>query len=102
MISSLIWPMIAGVTAVSLEVYYRHSDHFPWWATIGGVVITYGVYRTVHEGPTFLTGIATFQSFTLISRLIASRFILKEPLAKGNLVVAVALIFASIVGRKWK
>lgn len=102
MISSLIWPLIAGVTAVGLEVYYRHSDHWPWWAAIGGVIITYGVYRTVHDGPTFLTGIATFQIFTLISRLLASKFILNEPLVKGNLVVTAALIFASIVGRKWK
>ena len=102
MISSLIWPLIAGVTAVSLELYYRNADHWPWWAAIGGIVVTYGVYRTVHDGPTFLTGIATFQLFTMISRVGASVFILKEPLAKGNLVAAVGLLFVVVAGRVWK
>lgn len=94
--------VVGAVTAVGLEVVYRQSSMWPLWAAAPALVVTWGVYSTLHSAPSLLSGIALFQATVLIARLAASQWVLNEPLRGANLVVAVLLLVAFLVGKFWR
>lgn len=99
---SAVMTVIGAITAVGLEVVYRQSAVWPVWAVVPALVVTWGVYSTLHSAPSLLSGIALFQAVVLLARLAASHWLLHEPLRGANLVVALLLITAFLVGKFWR
>ena len=100
--SSLVWAFAAAVLAVWLEVVYRTSDHWPLWCAGPALALTICIYYTIHGGPSFLVAVVGFSLFTLVLRMGVSQFMLGEPVIRGNLVAAVLLLGATVVGRLWR
>ena len=98
----MIWALAAAALAVFLEYTYRTSG-FHWWCLPVGALLTYLVYQTIRpeNAPSLLVGIASFSLGTVLARMVLSQFVLGEPLVKGTLVAAAALLVANVAGRLW-
>lgn len=96
------WAALAAFPVIFLEVLYRRSDTWPWWAAFPAVLVTYLVYKTIHSGPSLLIAGAAFGLMTILARMGVSHFVLGEPVVKGNLAAAGFLIAAVFVGRIWR
>ena len=66
--------------------------------------MTYLVYQAVRpeNAPSLFVGLVAFGLGTVVARAVVSHFLLDEPLIKGTLVAAVALVVANVVGRLWR
>lgn len=97
----LFWSLVAGAIAASLEIVYRQQDHWPLWAAVPAVALSYALYRAINGGPTFLLALVAFSAFALAIRTTASVFIFHEPLVRGNLLALGAFIVA-MAGKYWR
>lgn len=100
--SSILWSLGGAGLATLLEVVYRRADTWPLWAAGPALLLTYCVYRALHEAPSLLIFAITFNLFVVGLRVAASQWILGESVVKGNLVAAVALTFGVIIARLWR
>ena len=103
--SYILWAIPGSILILGLEGLFRSGWHWDeyWWLFIPlALAVNYCVYRTVIGSPTYLTGIIIFPLLNSVGRIVISLLILEEPLTKGNLAAASALLGGAIIGRVWR
>ena len=101
----VLWAALGSIFILTLETLFRQgvgwSSH--WWLYVPlSLILNYCVYRTVIGSPTYLSGIILFPLLNGAGRIFLSQFILHEPIAKGSLLAAAALLVGAAGGRFWR
>lgn len=92
----------AGLIAVFLEYQYRSNDQWQPWYLLPYIVMSLLLWHAIKGGPTLLIAVAGFNLVTLLARTGVSHFLLGEPVVKGNLVAALALLVAILLPKLWR
>ena len=103
--SYLVWSALASLAVISLELLFRRGLvwHEALWLVVpAALLINLLVYKMVVTAPTYVLAFPAFGLFNLGFRIVASEFILHEPVRRGSLAAVVLLGLAIGVGHFWR
>lgn len=106
--NTILWAALAAIIAVSVEFLFKRGWSWTdnWFLFVPlAIAINICIYKMVtgdSKTSTWLYAIAAFNLCTAVARIGLSQFVLGEPIVRGNLVAAVALLFAVTIGRVWR
>ena len=100
----LAWPIIAGITAVTMETIFRKNAEVGWqlWFMVPAVVINYLYFKTFQGASSLMVGAIIVALSLIITRSIYSQFALHEAVTKGNLVAALVLAAGAAIAYLWR
>ena len=97
------WAAMAACGVIAAEVIYRRAHgEFPLLVIPVLLLNQPLLWKMYGAGPSLLVAVATFSACTAVGRMLVSQFILHEHLQRGNLVAAVLMGGAVVVGRMWR
>ncbi len=97
-----LWPLLAGLSTTGLEISYRTTSGFQWWWLVAGAAVQVAFWQTFRGAPSLLMAGGIIAAVHLVTRVGVSHFWLDEPVVRGNLVVAVGLLGALVIGWVWR
>lgn len=97
-----VWAAIAGVFAVAAEAYFRSNLGRPWLhlapvAAPLAIGVSYGIYKIMNTSPSLLFGMTIFPFATIMLRVVATLFVLREEVSFGTWCAVALLTLAQIV-----
>lgn len=97
----MIWGVVGGLLAVSLEILYRKGIGWQGWNLLIVVplalVISYCISRNIQSGATFIFALVWFSGIVAVLRITAGFLLLQDPIEWKGVTAGAALLLASLV-----
>jgi hypothetical protein len=103
----MFFSFLAALVAVAMEYLYRvitkpYWYYLPLWA-VGGVIVSYSIYRLVTQPGVPLVGALVMWSFAIIGmRVAVTTLLLHDRVAIGTWVALAFMICARVAQAVWK
>lgn len=98
----LVWPILASLIIAGMEVLFRRADHYQLWWVAPAIALNYLLFRTFQGASSLLVGALITSLGIVLTRSLASQFLLGETVTRGNLVAALVLAVGAVVAILWR